>query len=54
MRKSPKYSPEVVERTVRMVLESQGQHDSQWADIESIAAKVGCKAERWVRQAEKD
>jgi len=52
MRKSPKYSPEVVERSVRMVLESQGQHESQWAAIESISAKIGCTAEtlrRWVR-----
>jgi len=57
MRKSPKFSPEVVERTVRMVLESQDEYGSQWAAIESIAAKVGCTAEtlrRWVRQAEAD
>jgi len=33
-----------------MVVEAQGQHDSQWAAIESIAAKIGCTAEtlrRW-------
>lgn len=57
MRKSPKFSPEVVERTVRMVLEAQDQYDSQWAAIESIAAKTGCTSEtlrRWVRQAERD
>ncbi len=57
MRKSPKFSPEVVERSVRMVLESQGQYESQWAAIESISAKIGCTAEtlrRWVRQAERD
>jgi transposase len=46
MRKSPKFSPEVVERTVRMVLEAQDQYDSQWAAIESIAAKTGCT---WLR-----
>src|SRR5881398_3286926 len=57
MRKSPKFSPEVTERAVRMVLESQGQYESQWAAIESIAAKIGCTAEtlrKWVRQAERD
>ena len=40
-----------------MVLEHQGEHDSQWAAIESIAGKMGCTAEtlrRWVRQAERD
>ena len=37
MRKSPKFSPEVVERAVRMVFEAQGQYPSQWAAIESIA-----------------
>ena len=37
--------------------EAQGQHDSQWAAIESIAAKIGCTGEtlrRWVRQHERD
>ena len=57
MRKSPNHSPEFIERGVRMVFESQSQHSSQWAAIESIAAKLGCSAEtlrRWVRQAERD
>jgi transposase-like protein len=40
-----------------MVLEHQDEHGSQWATIESIAAKIGCTAEtlrKWVRQVECD
>ena len=57
MMKSTKFSPEVVERAVRMVAEHRGEHDSQWAAIVSIAAKIGCTAEtlrKWVRQHERD
>jgi len=52
-----RYSPEVRERAVRMVLEHQGEHESQWSAIGSIAGKIGCTAEtlrKWVRQAERD
>ena len=57
MRKSPKFSPELAERGVRMVFEAKDQYPSQWAAIESISEKLGCTAEtlrRWVRQAERD
>lgn len=57
MKTSTTYSPEVRERAVRMVREHQGEHESEWAAIISIASKIGCTAEtlrRWVRQAEKD
>jgi Transposase. len=57
MKKSVKFSPEVRERSVRMVLEHQGEYESQWAAICSIAAKVGCTPEtlrRWVRESETD
>jgi len=34
---SPRYSPELRGRAVRMVLEHQGEHGSQWSAIVSIA-----------------
>ena len=55
MSRPTKFSPEVQERAVRMVLEGRGEHDSQWAAIRSVAGKIGCTAEtlrRWVRRAE--
>jgi transposase len=55
MNTSKRYSPEVRERAVRMVLEQQTEHSSQWATIQSIASKIGCTSEtlrRWVRQTE--
>ncbi|WP_156885221.1 IS3 family transposase [Acidihalobacter ferrooxydans] len=57
MKKSMRYSPEVRERAVRMVVEHQGEHDSQWAAMASIASKIGCAPEtlrKWVRQAERE
>jgi transposase-like protein len=54
---SNRFSPEVRQRAVRMVLEHGGDHASQWAAIGSISAKIGCTAEtlrKWVRQGERD
>ena len=52
-----KYSPEVRERAVRMVLDNTGQHESRWAAIVSISKKIGCAAQtldEWVKKAEVD
>src|SRR5499426_229132 len=57
MARPSRFSPEVRARAVRMVVEHETAHDSQWAAITSIAEKIGCTAEtlrKWVRQAERD
>ena len=56
MRKST-FSPEDVERAVRMVFDPKDQYPSQRAAIESIATKIGCTPQtlrRWVHQGERD
>ena len=57
MGKATRFSPEVRERAVRLVTEQEGEHESQWAAIKSVAGKIGCSAETlrsWVRQTERD
>ena len=57
MSKRTRYSQEVRERAVRMVLEHRGEYASEWATIQSIATKIGCSAEtlrNWVRRAQVD
>ncbi|WP_425323198.1 IS3-like element IS1203 family transposase [Escherichia coli] len=57
MTKNTRFSPEVRQRAIRMVLESQDEYDSQWAAVCSIAPKIGCTPETlrvWVRQHERD
>src|SRR3954462_15899291 len=52
------YPRELRERAVRLVLESRDQYESEWAAMQSIAAKVGIGTtetlRKWVRQAEVD
>jgi transposase len=50
-----RYLKELRERAVRMVVEHQEEHPSQWAAIRSIANKFGVSHEtlrKWVRTAE--
>jgi transposase len=57
MSKATKYSAEVRERAVRLVMEHAEEYPSQWAAITSIAEKFGCSAEtlrHWVRAAVRD
>ncbi|MBV8501869.1 MAG: transposase [Paucibacter sp.] len=55
--KNSKFSPEVCERAVRLVLKHRGGHPSQRACIESITSKIGCTAhtlDNWMKQHERN
>ncbi len=57
MTKNTRFSPEIRQRAVRMVIEVRNDYGSQWAAISSIAPKIGCTPETlriWLRQYERD
>ncbi len=57
MSRANRYSPEVRERAVRMVLEHESEYSSQWQAIQSIAAKIGCSPDSlkaWLKRAKID
>ena len=52
-----KFSSEVRDRAVRMVLEHERDYPSRWAAVVSIAEKIGCVPQtlhEWVKKAEVD
>ena len=57
MSKANRYSPEVRERAVRMVLECEQDYPSQWQAIQSIASKIGCSPDSlkaWLKRTQID
>ena len=57
MNKSKKFSPEVRERSVRMVQEHRGEYPSLWAAVESMAPKIGWVPQtllEWIKRHEVD
>ena len=57
MTRASRYPAELRERAIRMVREHRGAYASEWAAIESIAAKLGMTGEtlrKWIRRDEVD
>ncbi len=43
--KKVKYTPEIRERAVQLLIESEKDYPSNWAAITAIASKIGCTPE---------
>ena len=43
--KKPNYTPEIRERAVQLLIESEKDYPSNWAAITAIAPKIGCTPE---------
>ena len=57
MAHTKRYSPETLDRAVRMVFDHENEYASQWEAIRSIASKIGCAGETlrtWVHKTEVD
>jgi transposase len=57
MPRNTRYSPEVRERAVRMLVQHRGEYPSEWAAMTAISAKLGMTPETlriWVRRTEID
>jgi transposase len=57
VKRNSRFSDEVKQRAVKLVLDSIQEYGSQWAAICSVSSKMGCTAEtlrRWVKQSQID
>jgi transposase len=56
--RSQRYPQELRERAIRLVAEVRDQYESEWAAIESVAAKLGIGStetlRKWIRRSEVD